>query len=81
MNKLNDEKITTDLGEATALKVLGHDCTFDNSIPYKTKFIFKKTQKLEQDAEAYWHNSLRVSPLEFFTQLKIMKSMIYGNQQ
>ena len=81
MNKLYNETIPlTDLSLTVTLLTLGYPILRIEKVTLnKVQFIFKKSPELENLIEAYWNNTLKVSPLEFFNNLKTTKSRIYSN--
>ena len=81
MNNLYNEIISlTDLSLAVTLLTLGYPILRIEKVTLnKVQFIFKKSPELENLIEAYWNNTLKVSPLEFFNNLKNTKSRIYTN--
>lgn len=77
---MNNETIIKDLSLAVTAFTLGHSILrIDKLTHTKSQFIFKKSIELEKLIEAYWNNSLKVSPLDFFNNLKTVKSRLYGN--
>ena len=74
----NDHYSTSDLALATALSLWYPIEAIDKTNPHKAQFLFKRDEKLDQLIEAYWKNELKVSPLVYFNQLKIIKARLYG---
>ncbi len=80
MNKLNNEITSlTDICLAATLSTLQQPILrLEKITPTKAQFLFKKTVELDKLIEAYWNNSLKVSPIEFFNNLKNIKSRLYS---
>ena len=70
---------TSDLGLVSCLLTL--KCPLykiDKSSPHKVQFFFKRIGELDKAVEGYWNNTLKVSPLEFFNNIKLIKNRIYS---
>ena len=68
---------TSDLGCTTAIALFYPVLSVDKTNPQKAEFLFKRNIKLDKLVESYWSNTLKVSPLEYFQKLKVMKSRLY----
>lgn len=69
--------ITSDLGLVATLITLGFIILkLDKSNPHKINFHFKRVSELDKAIEDYWNNTLKVSPLEYFNNLKLLKSRL-----
>jgi len=42
------------------------------------KFVFERTAALEQAIEAYYNNTVKVSPFDYFNSIRSLKSRIYS---
>ena len=42
------------------------------------RYRFKKSREVEQMVDKYWKKELTVEPQSYFSQLRIMKNMIYA---
>ena len=70
---------TTDLGLVSCLITLKFPLyDIDKSSPHKVQFFFKRISELDKAVEGYWNNTLKVSPLEFFNNIKLIKNRIYS---
>lgn len=78
--RVNDYWATSDLALATAISLFYPIEVIDRTTnPRKAQFLFKREgENLDQLIEAYWKNELKVSPLVYFNQLKIIKARLYG---
>lgn len=43
-------------------------------------FVFDKNKEIDDIINRYWNGSLLVNPVEFFQQLKVLKSRIYAGR-
>lgn len=43
----------------------------------KAIFFFKRDENLDQLVELYWRGELKVNPLSYFQQLKLLKTRVY----
>jgi len=68
---------TNDLGLACTISLFYPIWAVDKSNPPKAQFVFKRESGLGELLESYWSNTLHVSPLAYFQQLKIIKSRLY----
>jgi len=78
--KLKDYYSTSDLALATTLSLFYSLETIDRTNPHKAQFLFKRDENLDQLIESFWKNKLKVDPLTFFNQLKIIKSRLYAER-
>lgn len=70
---------TYDLGVSAALLCSGFELTsLDRSNPRKTLFIFRHAKKIDETANAYLADRLKLNARAFFDQLKALKSRLYG---
>lgn len=70
---------TYDLGTAAAL--LCSDfvlLSLDRTNPRRVLFIFKYKKRIEETANAYFADRLKLNARSFFDQLKALKSRLYG---
>ena len=84
MNKKNTNPrspfTTYDLGIAAAL--LCSDfvlLSLDRTNPRKVLFVFKYRNRIEETANAYFADRLKLNARSFFDQLKALKSRLYGD--
>jgi hypothetical protein len=68
---------TSDLALASAISMKYSLCAINKSNPEKALFLFQRDGGLDDLIQSYWSNSLMVSPLAYFQQLKILKSRLY----
>lgn len=67
---------THDMALATAISLYFPIDAIDNRDPNKVEFQFQRSKELEQVIESYWRNELRVSPQDYFYQLRSLKTRI-----
>lgn len=77
--KINQKKLysTHDLSCAAAINLFYKLWAIDTSNPKKAKFLFERQEGLDDLVQSYWSNTLKVSPLSYFQQLKVIKSRLY----
>ena len=69
---------TSDLALATAISVSGVAIeAMQQSDSERMFFIFTKSDKLTELVNQFWRGELRVDPLAYFNQLKVLKTRIY----
>ncbi len=51
----------------------------DKTNPHKAIFLFKRSHELGLFIESYYRGELKVNPVAYFQQLKIVKSRLYGD--
>lgn len=68
---------TSDLALASAISMRYPLYVIDKSNPEKASFFFERDRGLDDLIQSYWSNTLQVSPLAYFQQLKIIKSRLY----
>lgn len=68
-----------DLGVAAALLCLGYELlTLDRTNSRKVLFIFRRDEKIDDVANAYFADRLELNARAFFDQLKALKSRLYS---
>lgn len=77
---LSDFYSTPDLALATAISIWYPIDSIDRTNPAKAQFLFKRNSNLDQLIENYWKRELRIEPQAYFSQLKIIKSRLYGER-
>ena len=71
---------TSDINLAAALLCSGHDVTGINPTdPNRVTFFFEETPELRKNYEAYWNNSLRVSPKDYVYSRKELLTRVNRN--
>jgi hypothetical protein len=68
---------TSDLSLASAIALFYPLWAINRSNPVKAEFLFERKEGLDEVIEAFWKNELKVSPLAYFQELKILKSRLY----
>lgn len=71
---------TQDLALATAISLFYPIDAIDKQNPNKAYFLFKRDENLDELIEKYWREELKVSPQQYFNQLRIIKARIYGQE-
>jgi hypothetical protein len=84
MKKSNDitpDVFTTyDLGVSAALLCSGCELSsIDKKEPKKALFIFRKKRKIEQIANSYFSDTLKVKARSYFDTLKALKNKLYAD--
>jgi len=70
---------TYDLGTAAALLCADFVLlSLDRSNPRRVLFVFKYKKRIEETANAYFSDRLKLNARSFFDQLKALKSRLYG---
>ena len=73
----NDYLSTHDLGLASAAALFYPLESIDRNNPHKALFLFKKSKDLEDFVEAYWRGEIKVNPVAYFQQIKLIKTRLY----
>ena len=76
----NNYYSTSDLALATALSLFYALETIDRTNPRKAQFLFKRDENLNQLIENFWRGQLKVNPIVYFNQLKMIKARLYGEK-
>jgi len=76
-NQNNDCYFTSSLALAATLALWHPIITIDKSEPKKSLFGFKKDPDVDRLVAAFWSNDLKVDPLLYFNQLKLLKTRLY----
>lgn len=74
----NDIYKTSDLTLAIVLSLKFTLTSVDKVDSRKVSFAFEKTEVLKEYIEKFWRQELRVEPLKFASQMKILKTRIYS---
>lgn len=77
MQNINDYYSTNDLSLAAVISLHYPLWTIDKNNPQKAQFLFKREGGLDDLVEAFWRRELKVEPLAYFQQLKVIKSQLY----
>lgn len=77
MKTTDNMYFTSDLGLTTAISLYYPVWAINKNNPNKAEFVFKRESGLDKIIESYWSNTLQVSPLLYFQQLKNIKSRLY----
>lgn len=83
MTNQNSSYHTSDLALATVLALFYALEAVDRSNPYKAEFFFKRDDQLDNVIESFWRRELKIEPIAFFNQLKVLKSQLHqgGNYE
>jgi hypothetical protein len=74
----NDFFGTYDLGLAAGLVTAGFVIDHLNRQEQRVQFVFARSESLDNSMQAYWTDELRLSPLKYFSTLKVLKNRIYS---
>lgn len=70
---------TYDLGVSTALLCAGFELlSLSRTNPRKCLFIFRKAKNIDETANAYFADQLKLNARSFFDQLKALKNRLYS---
>lgn len=78
MIKIEDLYATTDLALAAALCLYFPLVGLKYLSPKQATFYFEKTDQVLQTVDQYWSHQLRVDPIDYFFQIKQIKSRLYS---
>lgn len=81
MINIEDLYATTDLSLTATLCLYYPLVGLKFNTPKQATFYFEKTQPLDQTVDQYWSHQLRVDPIDYFFQLKQVKSRLYSGFQ
>lgn len=73
--------LTSDLALATTLSLQFPIEDIDRSNPKKAVFVFRRSPALEELADAFFTNELKVSPQVYFNQLRDVKARLYAEKR
>ena len=80
MNDYKNYYATSNLDLATVISLSYPLESIDKTNPYKAIFLFARDENLDQLIETYWRGELRINPITYFNQLKILKARLYGEE-
>ncbi len=70
---------TYDLGVSTALLCAGFELlSLNRSNPRKVLFIFRREENIDETANAYFADQLKLNARAYFDQLKALKNRLYS---
>lgn len=69
---------TSDLPLAVTLSLYFPLISVDKSSPRRARFAFEKTGVLEEFIDRFWRRELRIEPIEFSNQTRVLKTRIYS---
>lgn len=77
----NDLFETTDLNLSCVLLSLGYSLdSIDKTSPGKAKFLFVRSNGLDDAIQSFWARALKLEPLSILTNLKILKNRLYSDE-
>lgn len=71
---------TSDLSLATVISLSHAIEEVDRQNPRRAEFCFRQSADLNQLIDSYWKGELRVEPQKFFSQLRTVKTRLYGEE-
>ena len=78
-NDHTDLFCTFDLGLSSALVCVGYSLlTLNRSNLRKVQFVFRRTEELDEDVDAYWNDRLEVKARAHFDTIKMLKNRLYS---
>lgn len=76
---INKYFATHDLGLAAALITASYPIDhLDKTDPSRINFVFRREEGMDEIIQLYWNNSLKLSLLAFFNNIKILKNRIHS---
>lgn len=81
MINIEDLYATTDLSLTATLCLYYPLVGLKFNSPKQATFYFEKTQSVVKTVDQYWTHQLRVDPIDYFFQLKQVKSRLYSGFQ
>jgi len=76
----NDYFKISDLAMAAAISLFMPIEAINRQNPQRVEFVFERSRRLEKILRIYWRNEMKVEPKEYFSQLKNLKSRLYGQE-
>lgn len=74
-----EQFITYDIGLASALFTLGYNLyDVDKTNPQKSKFIFKRDNRIDIMIQKYWDNKLNLPARSLLENQKMLKNRLYS---
>jgi hypothetical protein len=80
MKRTDNYYQTSDLSLATMLSLYFPLWAVDKNNPSKAEFLFKREKGIDELVESFWRGELKVEPLAYFNQIKVIKSRLYENE-
>ena len=80
MQKQDNLYQTSDLALATVVSLFYPIESVDRTNPRKAQFLFCRDRKLDDLVDEYWRGELKVEPQQFFNQLRLVKTRLYGEE-
>lgn len=78
MINIEDLYATTDLSLTAVLCLYFPLIGLQFNSPKQATFYFEKTESVIQTVDQYWSHQLRVDPIDYFFQIKQVKSRLYA---
>jgi len=78
--ELNKNYSTSDLSLATVLSLYNPIESIDRTNPRKALFVFKNTSSLKKTIDEYYRDEIRISPQQYFNQLRVIKARLYAER-
>ena len=79
MNKENYFK-TSDLALISFISLHLPIESVDRTNPKRTEFVFESSEKLDALVDSFWRRETKVEPVQYFSQIKVIKTRIYSNE-
>lgn len=81
MNILNDEYFqTSDFSLVTTLSLNFKILKTEKDGNSRITFWFENSEDLSDFVERYWRGEVLIKPIEYFNQLKVIKTLIYSKK-
>ena len=78
--KINDFFSSSDLSLVTTISLFYPIDCVDRTDPSRIRFQFRRKEGIDQLIESFWRNELKISPLTYYNQLKLIKTRIYSKE-
>ena len=79
-NTINQLFESSDLALVTFLSLLFPIDNIDRSNPRRAVFLFKQTEELNKQVQAFWRGETHVEPRAYFDALRRIKSRLYEDR-
>jgi CRISPR/Cas system-associated endonuclease/helicase Cas3 len=71
---------SSDLALVTALSLSFKILETEKESSSRLTFLFENSDELSDFIERYWRGEVLINPIEYFNQLKVIKTLIYSKE-
>lgn len=79
-HKISSTYSTSDISLAVVISLSHPIKEISRQNPRRVEFLFIRSKNLDELIKNYWKGNLKVEPQQFFNQLRIVKSRLYGGE-